>query len=279
MLGHGVNNDLVPPPTSNLPLLFSLPYTEDLYNCVSTLDMEDYDVRSAASILASVKEQEERFEQLTRALEEERRNVTLQLERSAAPPNPPTIQPPAWQQVVMQVNDASIFGRLPVSRHFSTDLCRPSLATAVKRQPSRLPPRPSIRSKIITPSCLLTVIAFLPSVGLNGLSVPSVLFCELVNVFPLSEPTVVDCELIISAVTHLLKRVDEIQPLVLFFFRLILLWHSLPFNPPPSAHWSLILPFGAADGMWHVAQLWPVSVRISAKAPANAGFFCRRRKM
>lgn len=65
--------------------------------------MGDYDVRSAASILASVKEQEARFEQLTRALEEERRNVTLQLERSNLPPNPPTSQPLAWQQVVMQV--------------------------------------------------------------------------------------------------------------------------------------------------------------------------------
>lgn len=66
--------------------------------------MEDYDVRSAASILASVKEQEARFEQLTRALEEERRNVTLQLERANLPPNnPPTSQPLAWQQVVMQV--------------------------------------------------------------------------------------------------------------------------------------------------------------------------------
>ena len=70
--------------------------------------MEEYDVRSAASILASVKEQEERFEQLTRALEEERRNVTLQLERSNLPPNPPTSQPLAWQQVVMKVNDASM---------------------------------------------------------------------------------------------------------------------------------------------------------------------------
>lgn len=74
--------------------------------------MEDYDVRSAASILASVKEQEARFEQLTRALEEERRNVTLQLERANLPPNPPTSQPLAWQQVVMQVNDA------PTPRHF-----------------------------------------------------------------------------------------------------------------------------------------------------------------
>lgn len=70
--------------------------------------MEDYDVRSAASILASVKEQEARFEQLTRALEEERRNVTLQLERANLPPNPPTSQPLAWQQVVMQVNEASV---------------------------------------------------------------------------------------------------------------------------------------------------------------------------
>lgn len=64
--------------------------------------MEDYEVRSAASILASVKEQEARFEQLTRALEEERR--TLQLGRPNAPPSPPTSQPLAWQQVVMQVN-------------------------------------------------------------------------------------------------------------------------------------------------------------------------------
>ncbi|KAI9534379.1 hypothetical protein NQZ68_014797 [Dissostichus eleginoides] len=72
-----------------------------------TLDMEDYDVRSAASIMASVKEQEARFEQLTRALEEERRNVTLQLDRSTLPPNTPTSQPLAWQQVVMQVNDAN----------------------------------------------------------------------------------------------------------------------------------------------------------------------------
>lgn len=66
--------------------------------------MEDYEVRSAASILASVKEQEARFEQLTRALEEERRNVTLQLERANLPPNATASQPLAWQQVVMQVN-------------------------------------------------------------------------------------------------------------------------------------------------------------------------------
>ncbi|XP_070821311.1 ARVCF delta catenin family member b isoform X6 [Chaetodon auriga] len=69
--------------------------------------MEDYDVRSAASILASVKEQEARFEQLTRALEEERRNVTLQLERANLPNNPPISQPLAWQQVVMQEQSPS----------------------------------------------------------------------------------------------------------------------------------------------------------------------------
>ncbi|GAA6220758.1 armadillo repeat protein deleted in velo-cardio-facial syndrome isoform X1 [Lates japonicus] len=80
--------------------------------------MEDYDVRSAASIMASVKEQEARFEQLTRALEEERRNVTLQLERANLPPNPTTSQPLAWQQVVMQVNDARVLANNPLS--FST---------------------------------------------------------------------------------------------------------------------------------------------------------------
>ncbi|KGL95818.1 Armadillo repeat protein deleted in velo-cardio-facial syndrome, partial [Charadrius vociferus] len=48
--------------------------------------MDDYDIRSAASILASVKEQEARFERLTRALEEERRNVSLQLERAKISP-------------------------------------------------------------------------------------------------------------------------------------------------------------------------------------------------
>uniref|UniRef100_A0A7N6BLP1 ARVCF delta catenin family member n=1 Tax=Anabas testudineus TaxID=64144 RepID=A0A7N6BLP1_ANATE len=69
--------------------------------------MEDYDVRSAASILASVKEQEARFEQLTRALEEERRNVTLQLEHANLPPNPTTSQPLAWQQVVIQEQSPS----------------------------------------------------------------------------------------------------------------------------------------------------------------------------
>lgn len=85
--------------------------------------MEDYDVRSAASILASVKEQEARFEQLTRALEEERRNVTLQLERANLPPNPPTSQPLAWQQVVMQVNHASMLANQRPRCHFQPPTC------------------------------------------------------------------------------------------------------------------------------------------------------------
>ncbi|XP_078064834.1 catenin delta-1-like, partial [Mustelus asterias] len=43
--------------------------------------MDDSDVESTASILASVKEQEAQFEKLTRALEDERRGVSLQLQR------------------------------------------------------------------------------------------------------------------------------------------------------------------------------------------------------
>lgn len=76
--------------------------------------MDDYDIRSAASILASVKEQEARFERLTRALEEERRNVSLQLERANQPADRMSIcnigngQPlaTAWQQLVLQVKPA-----------------------------------------------------------------------------------------------------------------------------------------------------------------------------
>lgn len=90
-----------PPHPTSLPLL---PLWKIGTLAPLSPDMEDYDVRSAASILASVKEQEARFEQLTRALEEERRNVTLQLERANLPPNTPASQPPPWQQVVMQVN-------------------------------------------------------------------------------------------------------------------------------------------------------------------------------
>ncbi|XP_030671682.1 armadillo repeat protein deleted in velo-cardio-facial syndrome isoform X4 [Nomascus leucogenys] len=70
--------------------------------------MEDCNVHSAASILASVKEQEARFERLTRALEQERRHVTLQLERAQQPGmvsggmggRQPL--PMAWQQLVLQ---------------------------------------------------------------------------------------------------------------------------------------------------------------------------------
>ncbi|XP_048043563.1 ARVCF delta catenin family member b isoform X5 [Megalobrama amblycephala] len=76
--------------------------------------MEEYDVPSAASILASVKEQEARFERLTRALEEERRNVYLQLERGSLPSDRlvggttgGSNQPLAWQQMVMQEQSPS----------------------------------------------------------------------------------------------------------------------------------------------------------------------------
>lgn len=125
--------------------------------------MEDYDVRSAASILASVKEQEARFEQLTRALEEERRNVTLQLDRANMPPNPTASQPLAWQQVVMQVNDASMLANHPLS--FSTTnmvgqlpcVCLRAYLSEVKLAS----PAPSFHlSKFIPSSRLLTVIAF-----------------------------------------------------------------------------------------------------------------------
>lgn len=77
--------------------------------------MEEYDVPSAASILASVKEQEARFERLTRALEEERRNVSLQLERGSLPSDRlvggttgGSNQPLPWQQMVIQVNHSSL---------------------------------------------------------------------------------------------------------------------------------------------------------------------------
>ncbi|XP_073169294.1 splicing regulator ARVCF isoform X3 [Lepidochelys kempii] len=77
--------------------------------------MDDYDIRSAASILASVKEQEARFERLTRALEEERRNVSLQLERANQPSERMNMcnigngQPlaTAWQQLVLQEQSPS----------------------------------------------------------------------------------------------------------------------------------------------------------------------------
>lgn len=120
--------------------------------------MDDYDVRSAASILASVKEQEARFEQLTRALEEERRNVTLQLERANLPPNPPTSQPLAWQQVVMQVNDASLLATPPPS--FLTTNLRYHVSATTPTSLKQHSSAPSCHlSKLIPPSCLLTVIA------------------------------------------------------------------------------------------------------------------------
>ncbi|XP_013373243.1 PREDICTED: armadillo repeat protein deleted in velo-cardio-facial syndrome isoform X4 [Chinchilla lanigera] len=70
--------------------------------------MEDCNVHSAASILASVKEQEARFERLTRALEQERRHVALQLERAQQPGmgsggmGSGQSLPMAWQQLVLQ---------------------------------------------------------------------------------------------------------------------------------------------------------------------------------
>ncbi|XP_055511409.1 ARVCF delta catenin family member b isoform X2 [Leucoraja erinacea] len=75
--------------------------------------MDDFDVRSAANILASVKEQESRFEKLTRALEEERRNVSMQLERVNIPSNRGSIsnigtsESFAWQQLVLQEQSPS----------------------------------------------------------------------------------------------------------------------------------------------------------------------------
>ncbi|XP_023668101.1 ARVCF delta catenin family member b isoform X10 [Paramormyrops kingsleyae] len=69
--------------------------------------MEECDVHSTASILASVKEQEARFERLTRALEEERRTVSLQLERGTLPSTASGTQSLAWQQMVMQEQSPS----------------------------------------------------------------------------------------------------------------------------------------------------------------------------
>lgn len=87
--------------------------------------MDDYDIRSAASILASVKEQEARFERLTRALEEERRNVSLQLERANQPADRMSMcnigngQPlaTAWQQLVLQVTACSFHSHWSPPQH------------------------------------------------------------------------------------------------------------------------------------------------------------------
>lgn len=132
-MGLGVYNDLVPPSLLSPP-------TPDLRSVQPrpALDMEDYDIRSAASIMASVKEQEARFERLTRALEEERRNVSLQLERANLPPNPATSQPLAWQQVVMQVNDASDPTTLLPPRPFKPSTLRQSSVCLFTYPPTNL---------------------------------------------------------------------------------------------------------------------------------------------
>ncbi|TKC46130.1 hypothetical protein EI555_005453, partial [Monodon monoceros] len=77
---RGAFSLLPPPPVIHLPFLpcpaAALPLTF----------MDDSEVESTASILASVKEQEAQFEKLTRALEEERRHVSAQLERVRVSP-------------------------------------------------------------------------------------------------------------------------------------------------------------------------------------------------
>lgn len=122
--------------------------------------MEDYDVRSAASILASVKEQEARFEQLTRALEEERRNVTLQLERANMPPNAPTSQPLAWQQVVMQVTHVAF-------------LCRPASVRSANLTSCFRPPSEWVHVTVFAHPFCLWWDSFLCDVGNQPLLCPS----------------------------------------------------------------------------------------------------------
>lgn len=97
--GQGAHGGLPRPPCQPHPDLALL-----CLQSVGILVMEDCNVHSAASILASVKEQEARFERLTRALEQERRHVALQLERAQQPgvgSGQPV--PMAWQQLVLQV--------------------------------------------------------------------------------------------------------------------------------------------------------------------------------
>ncbi|XP_021112731.1 armadillo repeat protein deleted in velo-cardio-facial syndrome isoform X6 [Heterocephalus glaber] len=78
------------------------------FQLAGALAMEDCNVHSAASILASVKEQEARFERLTRALEQERCHVALQLENAQQPGmgsggmGSGQSLPMAWQQLVLQ---------------------------------------------------------------------------------------------------------------------------------------------------------------------------------
>ncbi|XP_067395932.1 splicing regulator ARVCF isoform X4 [Emydura macquarii macquarii] len=107
-----LTSDLCPP--IPLPNPFHLPWSVNRQEHLRTI-MDEYDIRSAASILASVKEQEARFERLTRALEEERRNVSLQLERANQPSERMSMcnigsgQPlaTAWQQLVLQEQSPS----------------------------------------------------------------------------------------------------------------------------------------------------------------------------
>lgn len=186
--------------------------------------MEDYDVRSAASILASVKEQEARFEQLTRALEEERRNVTLQLERANMPPNAPNSQPLAWQQVVMQVNHVGMFGylRCPVSLRLSdrTDILLPSSIGVSSFHP--------VRSSLLSLMGLISVIlqSFL---------------CH--------------------SVPWWLQRQDWWDQT---FFPIIPRLHCLPLNPicfHPRVFDGI---HGSSDWMWPLAHLWSAMGRAKS---------------
>uniref|UniRef100_A0A8C3SF74 Uncharacterized protein n=1 Tax=Chelydra serpentina TaxID=8475 RepID=A0A8C3SF74_CHESE len=93
-----LTSDLCPP--APLPNPFHLPWSVNRQEHLRTI-MDDYDIRSAASILASVKEQEARFERLTRALEEERRNVSLQLERANQPSERMSILPQSYQTLAL----------------------------------------------------------------------------------------------------------------------------------------------------------------------------------
>lgn len=132
-----------------LPNPLHLPWSINRQEHLETV-MDDYDIRSAASILASVKEQEARFERLTRALEEERRNVSLQLERAHQPAERMSIcnigngQPlaTAWQQLVLQVTTCPF--------HLSLEFTSATISHSRKSGASRLP------SAFHSVACLLT---------------------------------------------------------------------------------------------------------------------------
>ncbi|MEJ1283385.1 hypothetical protein NN561_014355 [Cricetulus griseus] len=112
--------------------------------------MEDCNVHSAASILASVKEQEARFERLTRALEQERRHVALQLERAQQPgmssggmvgSGQPL--PMAWQQLVLQVR----LHRSGVSRAGAAEAAEAPAERGPAAASAGLQPRASVRCR------------------------------------------------------------------------------------------------------------------------------------